>query len=1322
MTAMIDNAPGLPSSGQSALNGYMYQLEVSVWTALDLLLAKKVARNLELEPASEEDLEAEIEGEPGALVQKFDFNSYRLVIQCKVRETGPWKHGSLSALLAHGKLRLPAKDRLKETNLRYLLITNADLDGVVRDLRVKDIGDWPSQEIPKTLARQLPVDARGRLAVLATLDSEKIDARTDRLLTERFRVPSQNVNACRERLRQQALERMRGVGNRVWTREQIAEILSSSGGQVSDADAFDGFVPPTNWADFKEALANRHAIIITGPSGTGKTRAAKALIADLRENIRGLNVVYVAGGPEKIQGNQHQTPVVFEIEDPWGRFRLEPDSIPWNDAINELLRTAGPNRKFVITSRSDVLRESGPKSLKGKWFVTLEEDNYGTKERGRLFENRLPNLPMELQRIVLRCRQEAINRLTTPLEVQRYFDVLADGPDDRETSRQYIERSLKEAQEGSIESSILNNVRKREEWRLAAVVWGLFKARSRLSFNVLPGIQSDLTKRDAAFEDELQPYFDFLVAGHHLRQTESVLTYQHPRVELGLESALNEKPGLSSRVLGYLVEVWIQQDVNSGTDWGREGAANLVAAACKQPQLSLDLREQAQVQLDQWIHARVASTGPDFEDDLKLAAAVGSSKNAMAELARWLTHSEMSGMFRYMWSPMEVTSEWVEMVSKDPATETVCSAFIRRLLIHQHLHFPSDFPKHIEHISKNLVPAFRDAALSIVELGVCSNDDPIVAGALADLSGFELVARAAAAYQAKVQESNNDGLWLAISNGEYDDEAADHYAEMRGEEGYTAEVLLRAYAVAMRRHCGWKALRNSPLVTDLLHAWIQDVQNADNVNSDELLALATIAMGKREEAQFWELVVDCWQPVLAPILETRIVDGSADERCRTAATVTLALNMSAKIPDIVQAIFMRSNERRVLELALDFRAVCTAEDTKHSISAAFQVLVGCLPKSLGEATLRIFEDGETPLSHEGLEHFVELVADGNNRLKLAKANVLSGHGIEVGCLVSELLLAKGDDSESEIATIVGAVGLAIRLGLWSLVEGALRHRFADVRERALVALAGQSTGPLLKKLLYFSGDKGYRVRKTLLEIIRERPSAEHTWSLLNLADDSWSPRRRHYDEDADYPLARAAATTLVEQYEIGDEYIERLLDIAKETEDPDVGIELLRAVVRSGSPGGKEKICNLLFTTDASPLHRRTADALVRELDHVDSDFAATISDDHLNLRSAPIATRMALILGARAPQTRVITAAQALSASRLRRTLLVPLYVASAHRDDSVHIALEKLMPAELVTLLSARLDDGPALAHDALDEFGDVRIVDEVRSFCGFLFNDKK
>jgi hypothetical protein len=81
-------------------------------------------------------------------------------LQCKLRSTGPWKYEDLTRLLAHGKKRKPARERLTDPRIRYLLVTSADLDGVARQLRVELIGEWPVPgDLPIDMGKNLPADA-----------------------------------------------------------------------------------------------------------------------------------------------------------------------------------------------------------------------------------------------------------------------------------------------------------------------------------------------------------------------------------------------------------------------------------------------------------------------------------------------------------------------------------------------------------------------------------------------------------------------------------------------------------------------------------------------------------------------------------------------------------------------------------------------------------------------------------------------------------------------------------------------------------------------------------------------------------------------------------------------------------------------------------------------------------------------------------------------------------------------------------------------------------------------------------------------------------
>ena len=313
------------TSAHTALDGYWYQLKVSILFALDLLAYRRLTDRIILEPVSEEDLEAEFKNEPSALTQGMSVSKRQLVVQCKLRSTGSWKIGDLARLLAHGKKRKPAKDRLKDPNISYLLVTSADLDGVARNFAVGGPWQWSHlKKMPPTVAKVPPEGADGRVAVWNLLDEEKVDFRIKNILTDRFRIPASKLTDCSANLEKGALARMKGAGGGAWTRDDVIRVINDHDGYDGVSKDLHAFVPPTNWDDLKEHLETKNAIVITGPSGTGKTTTAKALVATLRDAIPHMTHVKVSGGPEQIRADTTRGSVVYEIEDCQRRSKLGP--------------------------------------------------------------------------------------------------------------------------------------------------------------------------------------------------------------------------------------------------------------------------------------------------------------------------------------------------------------------------------------------------------------------------------------------------------------------------------------------------------------------------------------------------------------------------------------------------------------------------------------------------------------------------------------------------------------------------------------------------------------------------------------------------------------------------------------------------------------------------------------------------------------------------------------------------------------------------------------------------------------------------------------
>ena len=112
------------------------------------MLINKSATRIKLEPANDEDLEADLEpATPGRVQPSANMaGGYKLIVQVKLRNSGPWSKGNFKALLKHGKTRRPARCHLDDPDTRYLLITNADTTGVARNLLVNSLEEWVQRD------------------------------------------------------------------------------------------------------------------------------------------------------------------------------------------------------------------------------------------------------------------------------------------------------------------------------------------------------------------------------------------------------------------------------------------------------------------------------------------------------------------------------------------------------------------------------------------------------------------------------------------------------------------------------------------------------------------------------------------------------------------------------------------------------------------------------------------------------------------------------------------------------------------------------------------------------------------------------------------------------------------------------------------------------------------------------------------------------------------------------------------------------------------------------------------------------------------------
>ncbi len=1320
-------------SGAHSLAGYDYQVDVSVWLALDLLLANKIAQSIELEPATEEDIEAElIESEPGRLATKVSADGYKLVVQAKLRGGDAWTVAGINALLKHGGVRrLSAARRLADLDVRYLLITSAGLNGQTRGLRVGRAGSWPKPGgMPATTVSSLPAKAAGRVGIIANHDEDKVVGEIKRLLIERFGVPHSRWIECLHKLREEARMRVRRVGGGRWQRDEVAYIIREHDGYLATSPQLENYVHPKNWAALREAMGSpRYAAVIIGQSGTGKTLATQKLYEELRAENPGMAAKPIRQGPQQLRDDKTDPPVLYDIEDPWGRFDFEPSSRPWNDQLARFLAGATHDRRIVVTTRRDVGVSAGVLNTIEPWLVPLEVEHYGPKERSRLYRTRIGTLPRDVQMLAADSEKQVLDELASPLEIEKFFDAMrTSGRPKPNYDGGFIKAAMARAHEESIELTVVEQIRERKDVAAAAVIWGLLKASEKLSIRTVRSLEVDLAERSGHFDRGVQPLIDFFAAARNLRVGEGDATYYHPRVEAGIQAALKREPVPSSVALRTLIDVLTDPD-GLGAVWGSGIAARILEATGRVEELAVSAKPAAQKAIDTWIDQQFADPATRIPEHFRIAGAVGSEASVGAEFARYIKHRPDRTFANLMhWSSPGHGQDWYDRMAHAPQMPTIAIRFVREMLPNDRTGYGSALVADLERFAPDLTPVYLEATAGIVRNGFDPVVDTLAEGALRDLDGFETIVDAAVAELAPTPSDPQTDRKerLAYINSVYSDEYMEHLADQ--DDGHTAQQLLRAYVDKVREVKGWQRLAQHPQAEALQADWMRslaaDAREGMPPSSEELGGAWSIVREGENEDAIWHALRHHWDDAYHDRLIERIWKGLDKRDVRTAALSCLITHRREELPRILDGLIAAGEQERAVELAIDLGHILAQhtksgnfhepdDDAPNPEEDEANAARNLLPADYAAIAYaaRALRSNATEIVPLPPPAAALLAATQGTRPDVRRLRIKQ-HAV-LGANVApdiETTLAQARVTWEDAHPCAEAITAAIELGLNPIVEDALDHMFADVVAPALKAVGEPLKAPLPAGLLELAKAEGSPVRKALVALLGAKPHPDHVPTLMSLAHDQWSASYRRYEEDDHFPIAHQAIAALAALQSLPDDDLERIDALGIETTDPKLRYDVFELLVTHGGRAMQERLLHRACSPGRPAVRRAAAHALVFKSESLDAAVVADIDAATVATRMPSVAASLVLVAAYRGPSAFVIELAQYLAAHPKRRVLVLLAIWLTREERPEVAEGLEALLPTGHAAI--AWLRSGPAtIADDQLvKDLGDPAVCQEV------------
>jgi hypothetical protein len=914
------------SGGSVSYAGYEYQLLVTVWSALELIIVKAAAEELQLEARSHEDIEADLQvARDDAVVSvAAKTSTVRLVIQVKTRSTGPWSASHFKSVLLGAKPRHAKKgpaprkralDMLQDDRtMRYVFLTDAATQGELRSLRVDHmLQESGAAKLPFKLPSPcggFHPDLARRIAVLDMQLEELVNYRIAEILTRHAHVPIPNHAQCvrdlRDKARSCVLTGVALQASAVW------QVLGNHGGSKGPSQDIDNYIAPRSYPAIVKQLEQYHAVVISGPSGTGKTLTGLVLEERLKQELP-YTVVTKEGGFSVIERSLLiPGPVLFHLRDPWGSTKAENDGAWTNELVNTLPR-ATAQHKFVVTTRSEILAQSAKERLSAlePFIVRIDITDYDADLRGQIFDRKLKALSDNSTRFAERHRDKVIKKLLRPYEIHRFI-VNIQRP---ESLSKPIEDILDASRVEAVADVVAQEI---AEWSpegpaCAAIIWALLQADFQVPWSQLRTIERRFRRGGRVLE--LEQFADFLAAGYHLRPGIGTIVLYHPEVERGLEKGMDRARSEVERTLELLCDALLLD----GNDADAAVAMAFMDAIVTGADIKVSLRGSTAQALDEaLLNAATAEAPAPTQQPFGRLVRLASAGYAPADFVRILMEKDSDHWALGAWAlPSQEERALMSRVARE--RPLLVHNYIRDIVPRSNVVYNIEFVDIMTSLIPDVDKAFLSALmrapddgwamnLRALVLGACSGPEP----PLCQIKevGELLLERADERWASEFERDET-----AVNEYQIDQHYIEYFNTV-GEQLWDPGVeVLETLVRVVRRSVGFRWLIGPEKSPALSMAWVRALEDVEAISTDELLAVASETTLEASPL-FWRVVAAHWDSALEPVFKSAFLRDDLTPGVRRVL-VKIALTRVEGAETLLGELLAASSEERQLEILLD---------------------------------------------------------------------------------------------------------------------------------------------------------------------------------------------------------------------------------------------------------------------------------------------------------------------------------------------------------------------------------------------------------------------
>ncbi|MGY6126841.1 nSTAND3 domain-containing NTPase (plasmid) [Paraburkholderia strydomiana] len=699
--------------GLPGYRGFEYQIDASIWIALDLMLDKGRIDTMMVEPANAEDVEAALAPPAPAVATDPDLltasvkvtvaRGRRMLYQMKTRSTGPWTDSAFGSVVGDG-IQPPKPARgptpraralkllLDDGDAGYMLLTDAAVDSKLFRLDSATLHADASTAVPSKNLLDPSVQDRagelsGRVHILSSLTSELLQFRIEKLLTGIGKVPHVQVARCIEALKEGFRKRLLGTESAWFERVELLQILRAHDG-VADSQEDPCYVAPADLVEVEARLDSSGLIVLVGPPGAGKTMLAGNLAARHRKGTPPFRVVWEHVSLGNISDHVNSDgPTLVIVGDLWGTSTYTGDSTFAHDLFR-FIDSASRDKRFIITARNDIYAKV-PAQVKERLtahVIEFSDKNYGDDKLWAI-ATQAADLTGEQLAALAPLRAEILARLRLPAALRKFASLLKKGafrlllpaaPDDGNTTTHnagLVDRWLREAEDATHGTRIRNQL---EQWsgdlgEHAVLLWLLSEASESINIGHLRQLAGTI-RRNTAVRLRAVEFVAFLqkndlasVSGNEVRI--------HSLVLEKMAMIVRERPSLADEFAIDFLSIILRSTSDEGILGRMERIVGVIRTLYSEPEAQADGWDKLVGEFDRMIAEACSADDPNmFRQAVSTGMWLPWTHSAFVKLLHSLGPGESD--ITPAWYGFTPTPEFIAEVRKSSHVDTFLPRFV----------------------------------------------------------------------------------------------------------------------------------------------------------------------------------------------------------------------------------------------------------------------------------------------------------------------------------------------------------------------------------------------------------------------------------------------------------------------------------------------------------------------------------------------------------------------------------------------------------------------------------------------------------------------